>query len=184
MARKLIDIGAVGNDGTGDSIRDSFRKVNDNFRELYSSLGLGEKLTFIGLDDTPGSFAGQNDPVTGNTPIVTINNTESGVAFKQLLAGNGMSLDFTSNPDQIIINSVFAAVSGDDAPQLGGDLNVAFGGTTHRIYNLATPTGSTDAANKAYVDTKISLRGVDALDPVLVTIAKQYPDLWSNGINP
>jgi|694.fasta_scaffold64743_4 hypothetical protein len=26
--------------------------------------------------------------------------------------------------------------------------------------------------------------GVDALDPVLVTIAKQYPDLWSNGINP
>jgi hypothetical protein len=26
--------------------------------------------------------------------------------------------------------------------------------------------------------------GVDALDPVLVNIAKQYPDLWSNGINP
>ena len=47
MARKIVDIGAIGNDGTGDSIRDSFRKTNDNFKELYSSLGLGEKLTFI-----------------------------------------------------------------------------------------------------------------------------------------
>ena len=52
MARKIVDIGAIGNDGTGDSIRDSFRKTNDNFKELYSSLGLGEKLTFIALDDT------------------------------------------------------------------------------------------------------------------------------------
>ena len=76
MARKLIDIGAVGNDGTGDSIRDSFRKVNDNFRELYSSLGLGERLTFIGLDDAPASYVGQNDAITGNTPVVTINNTD------------------------------------------------------------------------------------------------------------
>jgi hypothetical protein len=165
MARKIIDIGAVGNDGTGDSIRDSFRKVNDNFRELYSSLGLGERLTFIALDDTPTSFSGQNDPITGNTPLLTVNNTESGVAFKQLLAGNGMSIDFTTNPDQIVINSVFAAVVGDDAPQLGGDLNVASSGNTYRIYNLDTPTGSTDAANKAYVDTKVSLRGVEALDP-------------------
>jgi hypothetical protein len=44
MARKSIDIGTLGNDGTGDSIRDAFRKVNDNFRELYGSLGLGERL--------------------------------------------------------------------------------------------------------------------------------------------
>ena len=75
MARKVIDVGVVGNDGTGDSIRDSFRKVNDNFRELYSSLGLGEKLTFIGLDDTPNSYVGLND-ATGNTPLLTINNTQ------------------------------------------------------------------------------------------------------------
>ena len=63
MARKVIDTGAVGNDGTGDSIRDSFSKVNDNFRELYSSLGLGERLTFLGLDDTPSNFIGQEAAV-------------------------------------------------------------------------------------------------------------------------
>jgi hypothetical protein len=34
MARQIVDIGTVGNDGTGDSIRESFRKVNENFKEL------------------------------------------------------------------------------------------------------------------------------------------------------
>ena len=101
MARKTIDIGAIGNDGTGDSIRDSFRKVNDNFRELYSSLGLGENLTFIGLDDAPQAYVGQNDPVTGSTPVLTVNNTESGLAFKRLAAGSGVSIDFTTNPNEI-----------------------------------------------------------------------------------
>ena len=72
MARKPIDIGTIGNDGTGDSIRDAFRKVNDNFRELYSSLGLGERLTFIGLDDTPGTYVGQENTV------LTVNATEEG----------------------------------------------------------------------------------------------------------
>ena len=31
MTQKIIDIGIQGNDGTGDSIRESFRKVNENF---------------------------------------------------------------------------------------------------------------------------------------------------------
>ena len=87
MARKIIDIGTVGNDGTGDSIRDSFRKVNDNFRELYSSLGLGEGLTFVGLSDvSPNTYIGQNLPATGSTPLVTVNNTESGLTFKKKTA--------------------------------------------------------------------------------------------------
>ena len=106
MARKIIDIGTVGNDGTGDSIRDSFRKVNDNFRELYSSLGLGEKLTFIGLDDTPSSYVGQNNTSTGATPLITINNTESGVTFKQLLGGNGITIDWTTSPNEITLLSL------------------------------------------------------------------------------
>ena len=106
MARKTIDIGVVGNDGTGDSIRDSFRKVNDNFRELYSSLGLGERLRFTGLEDAPSTYVGQNDVTTGNTPLVTVNNTESGLQFKKLVPGSGISIDFTTNPNQITINII------------------------------------------------------------------------------
>lgn len=169
MARKIIDIGVVGNDGTGDSIRDSFRKVNDNFRELYSSLGLGEKLTFIGLDDTPETYIGQENSV------LTVNNTETGVAFKQLTEGVGIVLDYTTNPNEIRINSEFSAVSGDPAPQLGGDLSAFYGGQQHTIvdlppydFNSSPPGGPTDpreVVSKAYADSKISRAGVNGIDP-------------------
>ena len=99
MARKVVDTGVVGNDGTGDSIRDSFSKVNDNFRELYSSLGLGERLTFIGLDDTPSTFLGNEGAV------VSVNETTDGVKFKQITAGVGVSVDTASNANQIIISN-------------------------------------------------------------------------------
>ena len=39
MARQSINIGAAANDGTGDTIRNSYDKCNDNFEELYSVLG-------------------------------------------------------------------------------------------------------------------------------------------------
>jgi hypothetical protein len=191
MARKIIDIGTIGNDGTGDSIRDSFRKVNDNFRELYSSLGLGERLTFIGLDDTPSTYVGQldeNDP-SRNTPIVSINNTGDGLDFKKLVEGNGISIDFTTNPNEIVINSDFASIAADPSPQLGGPLNVFSGGLRYpigglpnlnslseyqsAISNLNINYGSSGdannpdrlAVNKGYADSKISRAGVAAINP-------------------
>jgi hypothetical protein len=171
MARKTIDIGIVGNDGTGDSIRDSFRKVNDNFRELYSSLGLGEKLKFTGLEDAPTTYVGQNDAATGNTPVVTVNNTESGLAFKRLTAGNGISIDFTSNPNQISINADFAEIVADTSPQLGGDLSLRSGGNQFRIVDAGTtiaplaPIYKHELVNKNYADSKIARAGVNAIDP-------------------
>jgi hypothetical protein len=171
MARKQIDIGTIGNDGTGDSIRDSFRKVNDNFRELYSSLGLGERLKFVGLDDTPDSYVGQNDPTTGGTPVVTVNNTESGLAFKQLVPGNGISIDFSTNPNEITINAEFAAISADPTPKLGGDLSLRSGGDQYRIIDSGTtneplaPIFRHELVNKAYADSKIARAGVNAINP-------------------
>ncbi len=39
MAKQTIGIGTVANDGTGDTLRNSFDKCNDNFDELYSATG-------------------------------------------------------------------------------------------------------------------------------------------------
>jgi len=39
MANQIINIGTVSNDGTGDTIRNSFDKVNDNFDEVYNFTG-------------------------------------------------------------------------------------------------------------------------------------------------
>ena len=40
MARKIIRVGTSPNDGTGDSLRETANKVNFNFAELYTALGL------------------------------------------------------------------------------------------------------------------------------------------------
>ena len=37
MAREIINLGNVANDGTGDSLRAAFRKVNNNFAEIYTA---------------------------------------------------------------------------------------------------------------------------------------------------
>ena len=39
MAKQVINIGALANDGTGDTLRAAFDKVNDNFTDclLYTS---------------------------------------------------------------------------------------------------------------------------------------------------
>jgi len=42
MARQEINIGASANDGTGDTLRNSFDKVNDNSLELYQVSGWGQ----------------------------------------------------------------------------------------------------------------------------------------------
>ena len=36
MAKQVINIGALANDGTGDTLRAAFDKVNDNFTEAYN----------------------------------------------------------------------------------------------------------------------------------------------------
>jgi hypothetical protein len=176
MARKIIDIGIVGNDGTGDSIRDSFRKVNENFRELYSSLGLGEKLTLGALDDlrlngdTPSyKDLNPNNPFLGyENKILSVNSDESGVALKEIRGDAGVNVDFT--PESIIISSEFSALVNDPEPRLGGNLSVrSF--LQHRIINMGTdlnplfPIYNHEATSKGYVDTKISRSGTESIDP-------------------
>jgi hypothetical protein len=166
MARKTIDIGIVGNDGTGDSIRDSFRKVNDNFRELYGALGLGSRLRFATLEDAPVGGEGDSYYQGFENAVVSVNANESGLVFKQLVAGTGISLVF-ENENEITITNTRSTISADVNPRLGGNLKGQSGGTQYRIQELATPISSDEASNKAYTDTKIALAGVNAVDPAV-----------------
>jgi len=45
MAQQVINIGASPNDATGDTIRSSFNKANQNFTELYSGAGSPAEFT-------------------------------------------------------------------------------------------------------------------------------------------
>jgi hypothetical protein len=170
MSRKVIDTGIVGNDGTGDSIRDSFRKVNENFRELYGALGLGSRLKFSTLEDAPIGGEGEDYYQGYENALVAVNPNESGLIFKQLTAGTGVSLNF-SNENQIIITNTRSSVANDPAPSLGGNLQAQSGSTQYRIQSLTTPITSGEAANKGYTDTKIALGGVFAPDPAAGNVA-------------
>ena len=84
MARQGVDIGVEGNDGTGDSIRESFRKVNENFQELYAVFGIGGQISFTDLSDTPNNYEGNEN----NIPVVRSDG--SGLNLLELASDNAL----------------------------------------------------------------------------------------------
>lgn len=55
MAKQIINIGTVANDGTGDPLRSAFDKTNDNFTELYNGQSISivsDVLTLTRADGT------------------------------------------------------------------------------------------------------------------------------------
>lgn len=139
MARQVVDNGVEGNDGTGDSIRESFRKVNENFREIYAIFGQGAQIGFTNLNDVPSSYINQAGKVTLVKP------DESGLAFYELVSDAGTndpndpvnSVTFEITDDKLKISAVNTRLNQDTSPVLGGPLNaakvVAYDNVTHSI---------------------------------------------------
>jgi len=151
MSRKEINIGIEGNDGTGDSIRDSFQKVNDNFEELYSVLGFGKALRFTGLSDTPDSFE-----LSDNNKVLVVDGDNERVVFKELIGSSTIVISYEEE-GKIRINSLASALINDSDPRLSNNLDANF----KRIINLEQGQLNTDAATKGYVDGKLSIGGID-----------------------
>jgi inhibitor of KinA sporulation pathway (predicted exonuclease) len=57
MAKQIINIGATANDKSGDPLRTAFNKVNQNFTELYTLLGV-TSLTELAQDYAAEMFTG------------------------------------------------------------------------------------------------------------------------------
>lgn len=84
MARQIINIGTTPNDGTGDTVRNAFDKVNDNFDEVYNGLfvplsGTTEGNDVTGQvtfgDDVPAVFKSSNGAddyvaINGNNVVI------------------------------------------------------------------------------------------------------------------
>ncbi len=113
MSKQIIDIGIQGNDGTGDSIRESFRKVNENFNELYAVFGIDGTIKLEDLND--GTAYEANQLIMGNT-------TGSALSARTLVGGSGIIVD-SSNNNQVVINSTAAGLIGDSSPTLSSPMN-------------------------------------------------------------
>ncbi len=143
MARQNIDIGVQGNDGTGDSIRESFRKVNENFVQLFAIIGGGDTIAFTDLDDTPNTYGGDQ--------VIVANSDGDALLAKSLVGGEGISIDH-SDENEIRIISTGGKVESDVEPKLGGHLNA----NRNAVGNLADITDETASAFNAMHGTNIT----------------------------
>ena len=80
MTKQIINIGTQGNDGTGDSIRDSFDKVNKNFTELYAVFK-SANIAFSDLSDAPGTANFVITSIVANGATVTYNFTNPNTTY-------------------------------------------------------------------------------------------------------
>jgi len=100
MALKVINLGSVANDGSGDDLREAFEKVVFNFSELDARTP--EATTVVNLGGGEGLFSSKND---------------AELQFKSLVAGSNVSLSSTANEltvnvDAGVTQFVVAADSG------------------------------------------------------------------------
>ena len=148
MARQDINIGVEGNDGTGDSIRESFRKTNENFSELYAVFGIGGQIELTALSDTPDSYTNQAGK------IWAVKQDETGVEVLELASGSeltGDALDDTVRfnytvPGKLIIETQNTKLSDDQSPTLAQTMNANNKG----IANVAITDAAATAANNRY----------------------------------
>ena len=116
MGKQNVNIGVEGNDGTGDSIREAFRKANENFTELYAVFGQGGQISFRSLSDVPDQLGAYKVPQS--------NASGDAILMKSIEGGQGITIDSLSN-DKITISNTGTIISTDITPALGGPLNAA-----------------------------------------------------------
>ena len=145
MAQKIINIGIQGNDGTGDSIRDSFIKVNNNFSEIYAFFGQGGTIKLKNLSDSPIN-PNTNQPGYGANQVI-MGSTTGDILSARTLVGEGLTID-TSDNTQIVFSTTNAGLISDVHPTLNASINAR---NLYTIGHLPDPSQAlVDAFNALY----------------------------------
>ena len=66
MTQRIVNIGTGPNTKDGDTVRNAFDKINQNFTEIYTQLGLDDNNLNLGAFE----FNGSTMTTTDSTPIV------------------------------------------------------------------------------------------------------------------
>ena len=150
MSIQRINIGNLVNDGLGDDLRTAFRKVNENFSELGTTL----------------TITASNVGSTGEG--VFKQKTGSNLEFKNLIAGNKITLD--GGTDFIRINSsqpdAFTSITTNAGSIIANNSSVP---STLDITLQGAPTYTAPSAGQAGRNIKVVKTGdkVISIDTVL-----------------
>jgi hypothetical protein len=111
MAREIINVGTVANDGTGDPLRNAMVKVNNMTLELYTAFGDGSLLdAYVASSGTPSSTQlavwDNNTEITGSANLTFID-----VTGKLSVSGNSPALEITDT-DTIGSHEIYTSTVG------------------------------------------------------------------------
>ena len=190
MARLTVNIGVAGNDASGDSLREGFRKINENFREIYGVFSEG------GFNNVSGiKFAGDVNDTT-NVRVTKFSNsayfTSQDPAYQYVptetavenYVSRRLGKDHTGK--KISESSVqnLAPLGGSGYLDRDGVLNYQGGAARPfdvngaRISNVLYPLHQTDATNVSFVNDRIdtTVQYVDAEIENAVDSVRFYVD--------
>src|SRR5210317_189097 len=154
MAKQVIDIGTVANDGTGSSLREGATFANSNFSEIYSALGDGTSITLTASPAELNLLSGVSSIVTDtsntiltNKTIDASNNTLSNISNSALINSTfGISSDGATGVASLGTTITFAGGTG---------ITTSFGSDTVTI-DLDTSTAATLTDNQILTNKTIS----------------------------
>ena len=130
MTKQTLDIGTNANDGTGDTLRSGGQKINDNFSELYLTLG-GNSIASNGINAT---YATQ----TIDTASATVNDSDTLIIFNKGSGTIAATLgDGTSTGEYKIflnINSAVATVTPSNFGNNGTNFALSQYGSTQVVW--------------------------------------------------
>ena len=155
-SRQHIQIGAQSNDGTGDSIRTAFLKVNQNFTELYYAGGgdfrFGDLKDF-NIEGYPVENGGKSlGP--GNQFITTVNNgSGTYLVTSTIVGGVGISVvpAITSSGSFYTINNSASSLLTDPNPTLGANLVGTSSSGSYRAVQFGNPIADQDLVTRKFL---------------------------------
>ena len=177
MAVEIINIGVEGNDGTGDSIRQAFQKVNNNFNTLFGIFGLGGSISFVGLDDVAETPV-QNGVLVWNDDVA-----DPKVVYKTLVGEGGISIDTVTDPEVIKLQNTASVISLDTSPELAAAVKIsgiaAYNDLTQNdLLNEVFYQGDdpTQPLRPGLVEQWRATHGQQPMDPSKFLVSKGYTD--------
>lgn len=122
MAYQGINTGSVPNDGTGDTLLDGAKKVNDNFSEIYNLVGDGTDL-FVGI--VTQITAGTNVSISTDYGSVEITSL-----IPSQLSSTNLSISGVSTFNQINTSGIVTSMGGFISVASTSACQITFSGNT------------------------------------------------------